>query len=557
LTTKEDWTAVLKLSNLFDFASLRKFAITKLFPITNAIDKIVLARDYGTDEWLEDAYLDVCMAGSLPSDDDSEALGLPTFRKIARVREILNIRESSEYVFPRIPSYRDRTIVLGAFFTNNHPDISTSHTSDTSSEAYLTPTPASPVDNATAILDPSESPFPTPSTSSCVADVQEAELVSRETTVQALEKARRLQETAELNMREHQRLAAEAESERVREVKQKLQMVEECRAMELHLREMESQLSAAMQALEETRRLQEVAELKALDHQRLAVEAESARLAEHEQSLRMAEERRAMELHLREMESQLDTAVQALGEARCLRETAEQSILVQQRLVAEAESGRLQAHEQKLRMAEEYREMEVRLEDSRHSLKTIQDELAETRRLADLDRQRHLGQRQTLEAGLHEALKRLAEATEADYRMRRRFGLPGQALRTQSQLAEEQPRQENEEAEVNDPINDLTHGHPTSAEAATEVQSEQTPERSDTSQGDYDRASMPSTSTSRHLFSWALWLYPFSANAEAQPEHVPEERPGISQVNIDRPFVTATAVPDHRSAWDEWWYNRP
>jgi hypothetical protein len=555
LTTKEDWTAVLKLSNLFDFASLKKFAIAKLFPITNPVDKIILARDYGIDEWLEDAYLDVCMAGTLPSDDDSEALGFPTFRNIVRVREILDIRQSSDCVFSRIPSCRDRTVVLDAFFTNNHPDISTSNTS---SEAYLTPTPASPVDNVDAILDPSQDSFPTPSTSSFATNVQEAELMSQETTMQALEEARRLQEAAELNMREHQRLAAEAESEllrevkqklqmveecraikvrlkemesrlstavqaleearrlreaaelnmrenqrlaaeadieRVGEVKQKLQMVEECRAMKLHSKEVESQLSAAVQALEEARRLQEVAELKALEYQRLAAEAESARLAEHEQKLRMAVEHRKMVHHLEKTESRLNSDVQTMEEARRYLEAAELNVLEHQGLAAESESGRVRELEQKLQMAEECREMGNRLDDTRRRLETVQHDLAETRRLADLERQRHNDERQALEARLHGALKRHAKAT------------------------------------------------------ATEVQSEQTFERRGTSRGYHDSASVPSTSTSRPVFSWAEWLF---------PHHVAEEeRPSTSQVNVDRPSMSSTSTSDHRSAWAEWWKSQP
>jgi hypothetical protein len=103
---------VLKLSNLFNFASLRTFAIAKLFPITNSFDKIILARDYGMDEWLEDAYLDVCMAGTLPSDDDSEALGFPTFRKVARAWEILGIGQSSK---PHETSLYRRAIIADIF----------------------------------------------------------------------------------------------------------------------------------------------------------------------------------------------------------------------------------------------------------------------------------------------------------------------------------------------------------------------------------------------------------------------------------------------------------
>jgi hypothetical protein len=47
----------------------------------------VLARKYGMDNWLLDAYLDVCENAHLPTQEDSLVLGFETYRMIAEARE--------------------------------------------------------------------------------------------------------------------------------------------------------------------------------------------------------------------------------------------------------------------------------------------------------------------------------------------------------------------------------------------------------------------------------------------------------------------------------------
>lgn len=60
-TTVAEWTAILRLADTWDFQSIRALAINHLTPIATDIDKIVLGREFGVDEWLASAYLAVCV----------------------------------------------------------------------------------------------------------------------------------------------------------------------------------------------------------------------------------------------------------------------------------------------------------------------------------------------------------------------------------------------------------------------------------------------------------------------------------------------------------------
>jgi hypothetical protein len=128
LSSKEDWTAVLKVSCLFDFKSMRSLAIDRLYPITTPVDKIVLARDYGMDEWLHNAYVDVCTGSSLPTQVDSISLGFDTYRTIAEAREALR---------PFKPTTRGINLpsVIQRFFSLPHPGVTLEQVSEPTPEA--------------------------------------------------------------------------------------------------------------------------------------------------------------------------------------------------------------------------------------------------------------------------------------------------------------------------------------------------------------------------------------------------------------------------------------
>jgi hypothetical protein len=74
---------------VFGSTALSRAVINKLSPITTAIDKVVLARAFSIQEWMEDAYADLVLSDALPSYADCERLGFHTSMQLARVREKL------------------------------------------------------------------------------------------------------------------------------------------------------------------------------------------------------------------------------------------------------------------------------------------------------------------------------------------------------------------------------------------------------------------------------------------------------------------------------------
>jgi hypothetical protein len=96
LHTKEEWTAVLVLAHRWDFPAIRAVAVAELAAVTTPIDKLVLARAYGVEEWLMGAYLAVCEAPEYPSDEDCLRLDRATIVRIGRARE--GLRSSQKLV---------------------------------------------------------------------------------------------------------------------------------------------------------------------------------------------------------------------------------------------------------------------------------------------------------------------------------------------------------------------------------------------------------------------------------------------------------------------------
>jgi hypothetical protein len=134
LSSKEDWTAVLKVSCLFDFKSMRSLAIDRLYPITTPVDKIVLARDYGMNEWLHNAYSDVCTASSLPTQEDSISLGFDTYRMVAEAREALRPFKATTRR-TSLPS------VIQRVFSLSHSEVAVELIPESMPEVYAEPAP--------------------------------------------------------------------------------------------------------------------------------------------------------------------------------------------------------------------------------------------------------------------------------------------------------------------------------------------------------------------------------------------------------------------------------
>jgi hypothetical protein len=85
-TGQIEWISVLRVAHRFGFAAIRALAIEQLAPITTAVDRIVLAREFGVREWLKPAYVEVCTSAALLEDEDADRLGFELFKKIVRVR---------------------------------------------------------------------------------------------------------------------------------------------------------------------------------------------------------------------------------------------------------------------------------------------------------------------------------------------------------------------------------------------------------------------------------------------------------------------------------------
>jgi hypothetical protein len=61
LTEQSEWSAVLKLSTMWSFSSLRAFAIAKLDPIVSPADRLKLARAHDIQEWIYPALRAICV----------------------------------------------------------------------------------------------------------------------------------------------------------------------------------------------------------------------------------------------------------------------------------------------------------------------------------------------------------------------------------------------------------------------------------------------------------------------------------------------------------------
>ncbi|TFY66974.1 hypothetical protein EVG20_g4116 [Dentipellis fragilis] len=87
LKTAEAWTAVLRLSAEWSFASVRRLAISHLQSIASAVDKVVLGHTYGVDEWIRPGYVALCTRAEPLTRAESLRLGFGDIMLIMTVRE--------------------------------------------------------------------------------------------------------------------------------------------------------------------------------------------------------------------------------------------------------------------------------------------------------------------------------------------------------------------------------------------------------------------------------------------------------------------------------------
>ncbi|TRM68875.1 hypothetical protein BD626DRAFT_579628 [Schizophyllum amplum] len=103
--TVEEWASVLRLATLWSFDRLRELAIRKIEPIAGAVDKIVIAREFGFgDSWLTPAFEALRNAPRWLEYEEAERLGLRTVVDIGRAREELRARQCTP---PDEPPHRD------------------------------------------------------------------------------------------------------------------------------------------------------------------------------------------------------------------------------------------------------------------------------------------------------------------------------------------------------------------------------------------------------------------------------------------------------------------
>jgi hypothetical protein len=123
LSTKDEWTSVLKVANVLTCRPLQDMAVQRLKALTTPIDKIVLSRAYAIQEWVEDSYLDITEAKTLPSLNDCRRLGLDTLYELSRAREMITC--SGGVIWSAIER---RALILGYFRdTSPAPSPPSSH----------------------------------------------------------------------------------------------------------------------------------------------------------------------------------------------------------------------------------------------------------------------------------------------------------------------------------------------------------------------------------------------------------------------------------------------
>ncbi|KAG8942288.1 hypothetical protein FRC03_003374 [Tulasnella sp. 419] len=88
----EQWKAILHLSTMWEFGTLRDFAIGKIQDLKiPAMDSLLLATKCRVQQWLKPAYVELCRRSALLSDQEAELLGLPIFAALSRLRETSRI----------------------------------------------------------------------------------------------------------------------------------------------------------------------------------------------------------------------------------------------------------------------------------------------------------------------------------------------------------------------------------------------------------------------------------------------------------------------------------
>ena len=94
-TSVSEWTALLSISTRYAFDRIRSRAIAALAPgptpystqLVDPVDIVVLAVKHDVPQWLETAYVSLCMREHSLEEEEGEKLGVVTSIKLAKARE--------------------------------------------------------------------------------------------------------------------------------------------------------------------------------------------------------------------------------------------------------------------------------------------------------------------------------------------------------------------------------------------------------------------------------------------------------------------------------------
>ncbi|KZP08615.1 hypothetical protein FIBSPDRAFT_688896, partial [Athelia psychrophila] len=87
--TVDEWTAILHLAVRWGFCSIRTLSIEHLAPIATDIDKIVLGRQYGIDQWLHEAFIAVCMREQSLTKEEGRQMKADDIIEISAIRQLV------------------------------------------------------------------------------------------------------------------------------------------------------------------------------------------------------------------------------------------------------------------------------------------------------------------------------------------------------------------------------------------------------------------------------------------------------------------------------------
>ena len=119
--TVEDWSSILLLADRWNFESIKALAILKLAPIASPIDKIVLGRRHGVNDWLKSAYTAVCLQEAPLNLQEGRRLGVDDVIRINAVR-YYHVPDRRLVTIPLSDTHIDDTFELFVEKRHSAPD---------------------------------------------------------------------------------------------------------------------------------------------------------------------------------------------------------------------------------------------------------------------------------------------------------------------------------------------------------------------------------------------------------------------------------------------------